>query len=79
MRITLPHFEVDRGLFPPIARNLVLDGLSLVKRTQPGPLNCRNVDEHISATTAACRLNESITLCRIEPLYSACSHFRLQY
>src|SRR6516165_11418725 len=41
--------EVDRGLFPPIALDLVLDSLSLVSRPEPGPLNGGNVDEHIFA------------------------------
>jgi hypothetical protein len=45
--------EVDRRLFPPIALNLVVDALPLVERTQAGAFNGRNVNEHISATTAA--------------------------
>jgi hypothetical protein len=44
--------KISRGLFASIALNLVLDGLSVVERTQPGPLNSRDVDEHISATPA---------------------------
>ena len=42
--------EIDRGVFTSIVLNLVLDGLSLIERTQPGPLNSRDVDKHISAT-----------------------------
>ena len=45
--------EVDRGLFPPIALNLVLDALSLAERLQPSSLDGGNVDEHISSTTTA--------------------------
>jgi hypothetical protein len=59
--------KIGRGLFASIVLNLVLDGLSLVERTQPGPLNSRDVDEHIFAT-AARRLNKPISLCRIEPV-----------
>ena len=44
--------KIDRGLFTAIALDLVLDGLSLIERTQPGPLNSRDVDKHISATPA---------------------------
>src|SRR6266566_5289375 len=66
--------KIGRGLFASIVLNLVLDGLSLVERTQPGPLNSRDVDEHIFAT-AARRLNKPISLCRIEPLDGTCRHF----
>jgi hypothetical protein len=41
--------KIGRGLFAAIALNLVLDGLSFVKRTQPGPFNSGDVDEHIFA------------------------------
>ena len=40
----LPDPKIGRGLFAAIALNLVLDGLSLVERTQPGPLDSRDVD-----------------------------------
>jgi hypothetical protein len=40
--------KIGRGLFATIALDFVLDGLSLVERTQPGPLNGRDVDEHIN-------------------------------
>ena len=39
--------ELDRGLFPTIALDLVLNGLALVERAQAGLLNGRNVDEHV--------------------------------
>src|SRR5208282_1202782 len=68
--------ELDRGLFPPITLDFVLDGLSLIERAQPGLLNGRNMDEYVPA--AARRLNESISLCRVEPLHGTCSHFSLQ-
>jgi hypothetical protein len=50
--IQLPDSKIDRGLFASIALNLILDGLPVVERTQPGPLNSRDVDEHIFATAA---------------------------
>jgi len=50
--IQLPDSKIDRGLFAAIALNLVLDGLPVVERTQPGSLNSRDVDEHIFATAA---------------------------
>jgi hypothetical protein len=65
--------EVDRRLFPSIALDLVLDGLSLVERVEAGPLYSRDMNEHILAA-AARWLNEPIPLGRIEPLHSACSH-----
>ena len=44
--------KIGRGLFTAIALDLVLDGLSLIERTQPGPLNGRDVDKDIFATAA---------------------------
>ena len=44
----LPDPKIGRGLSAAIALNLVLDGLSLVKRTKPGPLNSGDVNEHIA-------------------------------
>jgi hypothetical protein len=44
--------KIGRGLFAAIALNLVLDGLSLVERTQASPFNSRDVDKHIFATAA---------------------------
>src|SRR6516162_356565 len=64
--------KIGRGLSAAIALNVVLDGLSLVERTQAGPLNSRDVDKHIFATAAAGRLNKPISHCRIEPLHGTC-------
>ena len=36
---TSSDLEIDRGLFTPIARDLVLDGLSFAQRVEAGPLN----------------------------------------
>ena len=43
---------------------------------EAGPLNGRNVDEHILAATAARGLNESVSFGRIEPLDSTSSYFK---
>ena len=48
----LPDPKIGRGLSAAIALNLVLDGLSLVERTQASSLNGRDVDKHIFATAA---------------------------
>jgi len=45
--------KIGRGLSAAIALNLVLDGLSLVERTQASLLNSRDVDKHIFATAPA--------------------------
>src|SRR5579864_1963755 len=71
-----PGLEVDGRLFPPVALDLVLDGLSLVERVEARPLNGRDVNKHVPA--AARRLNEPISFCRVEPLHGTSSHFRLQ-
>ena len=42
--------KIGCGLSAALALNLVLDGLSLVERTQPSPLDSRDVDKHIFAT-----------------------------
>jgi signal transduction histidine kinase len=52
-----------------------LNALSFVERRQSGTLDGTDVYEHIFAT--ALRLNEPVTLGRIEPLHSAGSHARL--
>ena len=50
--------------------------MSLIERAQARLLNGEYVDEYVLA--AACRLDEPIALCRIEPLLGACSHFSLE-
>jgi hypothetical protein len=41
--------KIGCGLSAAIALNLVLDGLSLVERMQPGPFDSGDVNEHIAA------------------------------
>jgi hypothetical protein len=57
--------EVLCRRLPSIRGFLVFDGLTLIERAKACPLDCRNMNEHIFA--APLRLNESITLGRIEP------------
>jgi signal transduction histidine kinase len=52
-----------------------LNALSFVERRQSGTFDGTDVYEHIFST--ALRLNEPVTLGRIEPLHSAGSHVRL--
>src|SRR5438045_8721060 len=67
--------EVFRRFLPAVADDFILDGLPLIEAAQSGSLDSRNVDEHVLA--AALRLNESVTLGRVEPLYGPGSHHRL--
>ena len=55
-----------------IGNDLILNVLAFIERAQPGPLNRGDVHEHILA--AALRLDKAVTLGRVEPLHSACSH-----
>src|SRR3954464_1400678 len=66
------HFEVLGRLFASIGDDLKVDVLAFVQRAQAGALNSRDVHEHIFA--AARRLNEAITLRRVEPLNRSASH-----
>ena len=70
----LLNFEIFRGLFAAIGNDFVLNVLTFVERAQPGPLHSGDVNEHILA--AALRLDKAVTLCRVEPLHSACSHYQ---
>src|SRR5262249_40620912 len=63
--------QVDRGFLAPAALDLIFDALSVVERAEPGALDGRNVDEYVLA--AAGRLNEPISLGRIEPLHGTSS------
>jgi hypothetical protein len=49
-----------------------MNGLSFVERRQSGTFDGTDVYEHIFST--ALRLNEPVTLRRVEPLHSAGSH-----
>src|SRR5205085_1590732 len=49
-----------------------VDFLAFVEAAQAGLLDCADVDEHVLATLI--RLDESVALCRVEPLHSSRSH-----
>src|ERR1700747_703722 len=70
------RFEIVRGLLAAVADHFVFDRLALVERTQAGPLDRGDMDEHVSA--AVLRLNEPITLRRVEPFHCASSHHGLR-
>jgi hypothetical protein len=61
--------EVHRRCFAAVLFDLILDVLPFIERAQSSALDRGDVDEHIPA--ALLRLNESITLGRIEPLHGA--------
>src|SRR5262249_51120035 len=65
--------EIHRRCFPAVLFDLILDVLPFIEGGQSSALDCGDVDEHI---LAACLLNESIALGRIEPLHRAARHCR---
>jgi len=67
-----PHFEILGRFLAAICDNLIFDLRTLIERAQPRALNGGDVHEHVPA--AALRLNEAITLGRIEPFHSTCCH-----
>src|SRR6516165_933120 len=69
------HFEIGRRLLAAVADQFIVEHLALVERAQAGPLDRRDVDEHVSA--AVLRLNEPIALRRVEPFHGASSHHGL--
>src|SRR3984957_10269973 len=54
---------------------LVFDDLPFIEPAEAGALHRRNVYEHVLA--AALRLDEAVTLGRIEPFHGTCSHLSL--
>ena len=54
---------------------LVLDNLPFIETGEAGSLDSRDMDEHIFA--AALRLNETVTLGRVEPFDRALSHLAI--
>src|SRR5712691_11053181 len=71
----LADFEVFRRFLPAVAHDFILNGLPLVEGAQSRALDRGNVHEYVLA--AALRLNEAITLGRVEPLHGTGSHRRL--
>ena len=73
-RANLSHLEIFRRFLAAICDDFVLNVLTFVERAQSGALDGGDVNEHILAT--ALRLDKAITLGRVEPLHSACSHYQ---
>jgi len=69
--------EVYGRLLAPFLLNLVADLLALMETIQACALYGTDVNEHVLA--AAVRLNETITLRRVEPLHSTCRHVSLPF
>jgi len=70
------RFEIVRRLLAAVAHQFIVDRLTLVEGAQAGPLDRGDMDEHVSA--AVLRLNEPITLGRVEPFHCASSHLGLR-
>jgi len=66
------NLEVLCRLLAPVRHHFVLDVLTFIERAQAGALHCRNVNEHVAR--AVVRLNEAVTLGRVEPLDFSASH-----
>src|SRR6516162_11816430 len=70
------HFEIFRRLLAAVADQLVFDHLTLVERAQARAFDRGDMDEYVFA--AVLRLNEPITLRRVEPFHCASSHHGLR-
>src|SRR5690348_15070548 len=64
--------EIAGRFLAAIAHDLVLDLLALIEPRQSGALDRRDVDEDVLA--AGIRLDEAVTLLRVEPLDRTRSH-----
>jgi len=67
--------QVPRRGFTPIRDQLEFDRLSLIETSETSAVHCRDVNEHVLA--AALRLDEAVTLGRIEPFHGTCGHLSL--
>jgi hypothetical protein len=65
----LDQRQVGGRFFPAVARDLILDLLSLLERAEASPLYSADVDEHVLASIAW--LDESETLLGIESFNSS--------
>src|SRR5258708_25205609 len=59
--------EISRRLLAAIGHDLIFHLLSFIERAQARAFDRRNMDEHV--LPACLRLNESVTLLRVEPLH----------
>ena len=71
----LDQRQVRSRFFAALARDLIVDLLSLLERAEASPLQRAHVHEHVLATIAG--LDKSETLLGIEPFDSSSSHFGL--
>ena len=71
-RLRLFHLDVFRRFLALVSYELVFDYCALIERAQARPLHGGDMDEYIFAT--ALRLDEAISLSRVEPLHGTCCH-----
>src|SRR5688572_14436586 len=72
MRPNSHYFEFSGGFLAAVGDHFVFDLRAFIERAQAGLLDRRDVQKHVLA--AAVRLDEAITLGRVEPLNSTSSH-----
>src|SRR5438067_10868614 len=68
----LADLEIFRGCLAAVFYEVVLDVLVFVEGGESGALDCRDMDEHVLLSDG--RLDEPITLGRVEPLDGAFVH-----
>jgi len=73
-KATSGGLEVRRGRLvrAPVGRHVEAEALALVERAHAGLLDRADVHEHVATTVI--RLDESVTLLRVEPLHCSRSH-----
>ena len=69
--VPLPCLDVFGRFLAPVGRYFIFDHNALTKRTQARALDSGDMHEHILA--AALRLNETVSLGRVEPFHSTSS------
>jgi len=73
---TLFCLQIDRGaLTIPAGLDLIAQLLAFLEAEDAGALNCADVDKHVLRPVI--RLDEAITLLRVEPLHGAVGHLPL--
>jgi hypothetical protein len=70
------HLEILRRRLAAVAYDFVFNLLPLIERREARPLHCRDMDKHV--LTTALRLDEPVTLGRIEPFHRSGRHLGLQ-
>src|SRR5260370_42012354 len=73
----LLDLKVHRRRLAAALFKLEFNMLALIERAQTRAFNRADVTEHVLATTAALRLNETVALLHIEEFHGACRHCRL--